>query len=373
MKNEIKFGITTDKDFKNLIPPLTKEELQGLEESVLRDGCIDPLVVWQEKNILLDGHNRKEICEKYGIDYNIRELKFDSRDEAADWIDAHQLGRRNLRPEQISLLRGRRYNRQKKKQGGTGFNQHTEQRGKFCPSAKTSEKIAKQAGVSPRTIKNDGRFAEAVNKLKIENEITKGLLGSSKNHIVRVASGLGADPSPKQLVKAKEQLTKPHIVNNSGDNEWYTPAQYIEPARNVMGGIDLDPASCGTANNVIKAERFYSIEDNGLSRNWKGRVWMNPPYAQPNIQYFIKKLVHHFIKGDVPQAMVLVNNATETKWGQLLLQNASAICFPSGRIKFWHPQKVSAPLQGQMVVYFGDNTEQFGQLFNELGAVFYGK
>ena len=111
-------GIIVDEEFRSLIPPLTDEERAGLEENLLRDGCLEPLIVWAERQILLDGHNRKDICDRYGIDYEIRELSLPDREAAADWIDAHQLGRRNLTPEQMSLLRGRRYNRLKKDKAG---------------------------------------------------------------------------------------------------------------------------------------------------------------------------------------------------------------------------------------------------------------
>jgi hypothetical protein len=107
-----------DEEFRSLIPPLATEEQAGLEENLLRDGCLDPLVVWQEQQILLDGHHRKEICDRYGIAYTVREISLPDREAAADWIDAHQLGRRNLTPEQMSLLRGRRYNRLRSSHGG---------------------------------------------------------------------------------------------------------------------------------------------------------------------------------------------------------------------------------------------------------------
>jgi hypothetical protein len=59
--------------------------------------------------------------------------------------------------------------------------------------------------------------------------------------------------------------------------EWFTPAPYVEAARKVLGGIDLDPASHREANRIVRARRFYSEKQNGLRRPWSGRVFLNPP------------------------------------------------------------------------------------------------
>jgi len=92
--------------------------------------------------------------------------EFEDREAAADWIDANQLGRRNLKPDQASLLRGRRYNRSKKapNDGGAGTPKGTEDQND--PRLTTAEKLSAQHGVSAPTIKRDGRFASAVEALK---------------------------------------------------------------------------------------------------------------------------------------------------------------------------------------------------------------
>jgi len=359
--------VIVDEEFRRLVPPLTEEERLGLEENLLRDGCLDPMVVWAEHRVLLDGHNRKEICDRYGVDYTVRELSLPDRDAAADWIDAHQLGRRNLTPAQMSLMRGRRYNRAKGQHGGdrksagsSGQNVHLD---------KTAEAIAKQHGVTERTVRRDGQYAEAVDRLGIQQEAAGGKVTASRQDVVEVARSLGDAPTPEEVEQAKEAVTRPHVALGAGDNEWYTPAGYVDRARRVMGGIDLDPASSPAANEVVRAQRIFTADDDGLARPWAGRVFMNPPYAQPLVQRFAEKLLEHHRAGDVPQAVVLVNNATETRWFQALLGVASAVSFPAGRVRFWHPEKTSAPLQGQAVVYCGEDAAAFTEAFRDLGSV----
>ena len=91
-----------DNEFKGLIPPLTDEEYKGLEESILKDGCRDALVLWGE--ILVDGHNRYEICTRHNIPFKTVQKEFTNRDEVMLWMIDTQFSRRNLdAPDRILL------------------------------------------------------------------------------------------------------------------------------------------------------------------------------------------------------------------------------------------------------------------------------
>ena len=161
---------------------------------------------------------------------------------------------------------------------------------------------------------------------------------------------------------------KAHVAQNSGDNEWYTPSPFILAAEAVMGDIDLDPASSEIANEAVNATTFFTEQDNGLEKPWFGRVWMNPPYAQPLVTQFCERLAQFYKSGKVTEAIVLINNATETAFFQDLAVHASAVCFPRGRVRFWHPNKVSsAPLQGQAILYLGEQPEVFCEEFAQFG------
>ena len=345
--------------FHNLIPPLAPEELAQLEANILEDGCRDPLVVWD--GWLLDGHNRFAICQKHNLPFKTVEWELSSETSACDWIDANQLGRRNLAPEVMSMLRGRRYNRTKQKLGGqvpkgVGHN--------VPPLERTSAGIAKLLGVSEKTIRRDGEFADAVESLKavvpnIEQRIMSGDFASKKS-VIKAAS------KPAQAQQILND--KPHVSENSGNNEWNTPADYIAAVHAVMGGIDCDPASSKEANKVVKAEKFWTVKDDGRSQKWGERVFLNPPYSSPACGNFCAELARRLRDGEIKEAIVLVNNATETIWFNALVQVTSAIVFPSGRVKFLDTHgNPGAPLQGQAVLYCGANENKFVAEFGKFG------
>jgi phage N-6-adenine-methyltransferase len=165
-----------------------------------------------------------------------------------------------------------------------------------------------------------------------------------------------------------DKVVRPHVSHNSGVNEWYTPPEYIDAAYKVMGRIDLDPASSEIANQTVGASKFYTKDDDGLSKFWAGRVWINPPYASELIGAFIAKYAEHVRNGDIAEGIVLVNNATETHWFNELVSVSSAVVFPKGRVRFLDPDgNPGAPLQGQAVVYSGKNPQKFLDEFSGLG------
>lgn len=148
--NEIKI----DLEFQKEISPLSLDERTQLESNLIANGCRDPLVIWQEENTLLDGHNRYEICRKHGIDYQVSFISLPDRNSALIWICENQLGRRNLPDAQRVVLAMRRAGliAQKAKANQGTRTDLLPDLGKS--SINTEKEIAKLAGVSHGTVGN---------------------------------------------------------------------------------------------------------------------------------------------------------------------------------------------------------------------------
>lgn len=365
-------NIVIDDEFRMLIPPLAPEELEGLENSICAEGCRDPLVLWG--NTLIDGHNRFEICTRLHIPFQTVQREFANREKAVEWIILNQFGRRNLPAHERARLALRLKPMISEKAEYRMLNpmQNSAQ-------GTTRDELAKVAGVSHDTIAKVERIeadapapvVQASRKGEISvnaaYQVTK-LEPEQQHEIAERIQHIEEEPAETQSPKAivQDVMKKPHVSFNSGNNEWYTPAELIEAARLAMGSIDTDPASNEIAQKTVKAGTYYTAETNGLDKDWCGNVWMNPPYASDLIGKFIDKLIEE--RSNYNQAIILVNNATETEWFNKIISIASAVCFPKSRVKFYMPDgKTGAPLQGQAVIYIGDNIAAFFKAFSGIG------
>jgi len=356
--------ITIDEEFKALIPPLSEEERDLLEGSIIADGCRDALVLWD--GVLIDGHHRYEICTRLGIEFDtVAVISIETRQAAMDWIDRNQLGRRNLTPDQMSLIRGRMYNRTKRQDGGHG----DQKSGHQNEVPNVAERLASEHGVSRATIERDAQFSNAVEKLGIEAKVTSGNTPAPRKEIIKTARYLPEDATAEDIKEAVAKMSKPHVlISQSKSNEWYTPSTYVDAARRVMGGIDCDPASNETAQAWINAEEYFTIETDGLAHEWHGCVWLNPPWGKLT-GGFISKLDEEIKAGHVSDAVVLVNaHATDTKWFTPLWDGL--LCFTDHRIDYHSEEtKDTGSTHGSVFVYFGANRELFIAEFSKWGAI----
>lgn len=196
-----------DPEFKVLLPALTPDQREGLERLILSSdsGIHNPLVVWKETGLLLDGHNRLEIALKHEIPFTTRTESFPSREAAIEWIFANQRDRRNLTPDQLALVMGRHYNRTKKRPEEMGFQKgnrhaaHDHQKVERVYET-TADRLAKDYGVSDLTIQRAGKFAAAVETLRaVDPDIE-----------AKVVTGKG--PTRKAVIAAAEAVAEPQAA-----------------------------------------------------------------------------------------------------------------------------------------------------------------
>ena len=159
------------------------------------------------------------------------------------------------------------------------------------------------------------------------------------------------------------------INQDSGDVEWYTPGWVTAAARQVMGTIDLDPASSAVANRAVGAQHIYTAQDDGLTRAWFGNVWMNHPFGKDGNRAWIGKLVAEYQSGRVQQACCITYASTSERWFQPLLEYP--ICFINGRVNYIKPagKPGGGVSKGSCVTYFGANVRRFTQVFGAYGGV----
>lgn len=186
------------------------------------------------------------------------------------------------------------------------------------------------------------------------------------------------------------------LVNqSSGEVEFYSDPVLVGLARKVMGGIYLDPASCEFANrNFIGAKKFYSKEDNGLSKSWHGSVWLNHPFGKaefacaepckkkicvkrghhcdeyrPGNADWINHLMNEFLAFHVQQFCCITFAATSESWFRPLTRFPQ--CYLSPRTNYYgrDGKVIKGVTKGSVITYGGPNGDLFAELFDELGWV----
>lgn len=199
------------------------------------------------------------------------------------------------------------------------------------------------------------------------------------------------------------------INQDSGVTEYYTPEEIVELAREVLGKIDLDPASSLIANETVKADKIFTIEDDGLAHKWSGNVFMNHPFSKgekaciakgprgvkrckkkkcqkkskknptgrghcitkdiPSNLDWITNLDKEFKAGNVKSAISVCFSSMSEAWMEPLLEQLQ--CFPRGRVNYRKPDGTIAKgvTKGTLITYYGPNPDKFREVFEPLGRV----
>jgi hypothetical protein len=227
-----------DAEFRDLIPPLTTEEYKELEASIIKEGCRDNLVIWN--NILIDGHNRHRICSMNNIPFNTAERNFKSRDEAVEWIIRNQFGRRNLpsyERTQLALkleevIRARAKENLKLAEGGDRKSDNFKNQGSTIlskveksPKIDTRQELAKIAGVSEGTIMK----VKAINRLATPEQ--KKSLENREVSIDRVYREV-VPPKPK--LSSEISIKKPEKKEPSHDDSSFLVSRDFKPKEDIF-------------------------------------------------------------------------------------------------------------------------------------------
>jgi hypothetical protein len=159
------------------------------------------------------------------------------------------------------------------------------------------------------------------------------------------------------------------VLSLTGDTQWFTPEPVITAVRVTFGGtIDLDPASCAEAQQRVQARVWYDKESNGLSYEWGGKVFLNPPYDTPTIRAFVDKLIFEFEAGRVKSAILLTNDQTDAGRFEKAAGAARIFCVPRKRLNFYNPNRDgSNHTCNSTLFYFGDDEQAFQSAFSSLG------
>ncbi len=244
-------------ELQNFITPLSEDSRLQLEENIKLNGCLDPLTLWERKNgdlVLVDGHNRYQICSDHHIPFRVRIIRFGSEEEAKDWMINHQLGRRNLNPDQLSYFRGLKYERMKKKRGGYDKVLSSGQSGD-----KTSEVLAREFNVSDRTILRDAEFAKGIEIIargnpQMKNDILLGRIKVKKSDVQTLAQ-----------VKDLRQIGK---IKNQSD--LYNKAQNLRKEKEAhkaeKAQKEMDERVTEALETIKSTEPVFANKDDRVKR-----------------------------------------------------------------------------------------------------------
>jgi hypothetical protein len=254
---------------------------------------------------------------------------------------------------------------------------------------KSLQEIARHCGVSHQTVAN---YRNASSKFEDARPVTRNGKTYTMN-TANIGQRNGHTPEADPVALEDEPLTPyeerlmeqyapepPHTLEpspipeppqdrlavhyRSDTPEWYTPEHIIVKAHQMLGGIDLDPASSDAANEMVQAAEYYTEHNNGLALPWRGRVWMNPPYGDV-VGQWVNKLLLEYEDGNITEALALLPARPDTAWFAPLFQYPR--CWVRGRLRFVGADN-SAPFPS-VIVYLGTRPGVFLECFGELGHV----
>jgi hypothetical protein len=338
----------------DLFPIMSEAELRALGEDIKNNGLQESIALWSpwtSRNVaayatdstgyenapewfLLDGRNRLDAIELIGrpMDF-LHDLRRDGTQAIGTSIGVkHFYSNTDPYAYVISANLHRRHLSQEQRR----------------------ELIAKLLKAAPE--KSDRQVAAVVQAdHKTVGAVRADLEGRGEIPHVETRTDTKGREQPARKAPSGHDLA---VVHSSKSVEWYTPPEIVAMVSDVLGGIDLDP--CWHPESPVRATTTYVEEQDGLSQDWNGRVYLNPPYGRP-IDGWIEKLVGEHEAGRVTEAIALVPARVDTEWFRRF--DAFPRCFPYGRLTFANADN-PAPFPCA-VVYLGKNVRKFAEVFDD--------
>src|ERR1035437_7701549 len=340
----------------NILPEMNQEQYLELKNDIIENGYDDRYPIWLYENDIIDGWNRHKICDELQITPNYE--TFTGTTLQAVQFVLRSNNRRDLSSIQracvtvelqpiIDLLEAEVEKERREKQAAT-----------------LTETL--KSGVKDKKLSQTKEAHENDTNTKLAK-----LKGTNRTYIAKAKKLKNENPEMfEKLKKGEVKIGKTNISQLfTGENEWYTPKKYIDLVTQVMGSIDTDPCSSADANQIIQAKTYYTIETNGLDKDWLGNIFMNPPFSSKEINAFTDKLCKEYQLGHITEGIIVTNDNTDTKWFKKVNKISALICFTTGRIKFYNKDKVSSPTCGQVFFYIGKNENNFIQHFQNVGLI----
>lgn len=343
-------------------------DLDALIASIEDVGLLHPIVVGTDHR-LKAGYRRLEAFKRMGRDT----IPANLTDDLNDVIRALKAERdenvqREELPPTIAVKRGQELEELLKTPVGRPPSEISVNYANL-DQGKTSEKVGRAVGMSASTYEHAKQIVEAA---EADPETFGDLPEQMDETSVHAAHQEMKRRQFYETTNARQDVAV--TVFSSESNEYYTPAPYVEAARQVMGAIDLDPASCEIAQRTIKASKYYTEQDNGLAQEWTGRVWMNPPYGKVGNEssqgYWARILLEQHEAGNVTEAIFLVKAAVGYEWFETLWDQLP-VCFARDRVSFVRADgnDDGQSKQGTAFFYVGQNVQRFIDGFGQFGRV----
>ena len=371
-----KFDISTE--LEKFLPETSEDEKKALRESLKLDGCLNPLTVWKEEKILVDGHNRYRLCVDMGIPFTITERSFPDIDAVKEWMLLQQLCRRNLSDQHRRWCLGQLYERRKGQKGGNHGNQHTvaKPQNEALPKSSVRDQIATEQGTSKATVERSAAFTRTVEALvKVHgadfrtlclntNKFTDGSLKSllelqSKDPDAALSIvQLAQDLKQSEITQAIRAALESWRMQQSEDEPAPPPAPPVRPkpdlARPIQASLIGDPEPVKNKPQSVaatpKGPSQPELTEVELADGRKGYIQSRPGYRstfnETNAMVDWAKWTWNPVTG--------CHHGCEYCYARdIALSERMKSVYPTGFEPTFHPERLQAPTNTPTTKVYG--------------------